>query len=228
MPNACSPLAGSRQIVRIIAPDWHSTTAELQRFARPTPRCDWQAVGHPIPVVLGRSGLAWGDGLHPAFANAAKCEGDGCAPAGIFALTALFGIDGPQSRFAQSAGLPYRCATGDLKCVDDPASRHYNRIVDQNQVDSVDWTSHEDMLRPDTRYAIGAVVAHNPGNRPGAGSCIFLHVWQDAATPTAGCTAAALADMTTVCTWLDAAANPLLVQLPQAEYDRYRQPWALP
>ena len=65
-------------------------------------------------------------------------------------------------------------------------------------------------------------------NRPGAGSCIFLHVWQDAAMPTAGCTAASLANMSEVCAWLDATANPLLVQLPQAEYIRYRQAWALP
>jgi L,D-peptidoglycan transpeptidase YkuD (ErfK/YbiS/YcfS/YnhG family) len=230
MPATPSPLAGSRQLIRVLAADWQSTTAQLQRFARNRADAEWQPVGAAIPVTLGRSGLAWGLGLHPASAHAAACkrEGDGCAPAGIFALTALFGTADPESQLAQSAGLPYRCATGDLKCVDDPASRHYNQIVDQSQVAEIDWTSCEDMRRPDTRYAIGAVVAHNPAHRPGAGSCIFLHVWQDAATPTAGCTAAALAEMTTVCTWLDAVARPLLVQLPQAEYDRHRQTWALP
>ena len=41
-------------------------------------------------------------------------------------------------------------------------------------------------------------------------------------------TAASLANMSEVCAWLDATANPLLVQLPQAEYIRYRQAWALP
>ena len=85
------------------------------------------------------------------------------------------------------------------------------------------------MLRADSRYDLGAVVAHNVAPPlAGAGSCIFLHVWQDAATPTAGCTAASLANMSEVCAWLDATANPLLVQLPQAEYIRYRQAWALP
>ncbi len=157
-----------------------------------------------------------------------KCEGDGRAPAGIFALTALFGAADPAGQLAQSASLPFLCASGDLKCVDDPASQHYNQIVDQTRVARIDWASCEDMLRPDTRYAIGAVVGHNPDNRPGAGSCIFLHVWQDAVTPTAGCTAASLANMSEVCAWLDATANPLLVQLPQAEYIRYRQAWALP
>jgi hypothetical protein len=38
----------------------------------------------------------------------------------------------------------------------------------------------------------------------------------------------ALGDMSQMAGWLDAAALPLLVQLPQAEYDRWREVWALP
>lgn len=146
----------------------------------------------------------------------------------MFAITALFGATDPSDAAVQSARLPFLCATGDLKCIDDPASRHYNRIVDQREIGAIDWTSHEDMLRPDTRYAIGAVVAHNPDGLPAAGSCIFLHVWQDAATPTAGCTAASLADMSEICHWLVAEAKPILVQLPQVEYARFRDAWSLP
>ena len=230
MPAPPSPFSGSRQLVRVLAADWNSTQATLQRFVKTSTNTKWRAVGDAIPVTLGRGGLAWGLGLHPAPVHdgATKREGDGCAPAGVFALTALFGTAGPESQLAQSAGLPYRCATGDLKCVDDPGSRHYNQIIDQTEIADIDWASCEDMLRPDTRYAIGAVVGHNPEHRPDAGSCIFLHVWQDATTPTAGCTAAAQADMTAVCTWLDAAARPLLAQLPQAEYTRYRKAWGLP
>lgn len=230
MPPPASPFADSRQLVRVLAADWNSSDAVLQRYTRAQAAAAWQPVGDALPVMLGRAGLAWGRGQHPESANQGriKCEGDGCAPGGIFALTALFGAADPASQLAQSSSLPFLCASGDLKCVDDPASQHYNQIVDQTRVARIDWASCEDMLRPDTRYAIGAVVGHNPDNRPGAGSCIFLHVWQDAATPTAGCTAASLADMSAVCTWLDAAARPLLVQLPQAEYARYREAWALP
>ena len=230
MPAPASPLTDSRQLVRVLAADWNSPHAVLQRYTRTQPAAAWQPVGDALPVMLGRAGLAWGRGLHPESANQGriKCEGDGRAPAGIFALTALFGAADPAGQLAQSASLPFLCASGDLKCVDDPASQHYNQIVDQTRVARIDWASCEDMLRPDTRYAIGAVVGHNPDNRPGAGSCIFLHVWQDAVTPTAGCTAASLANMSEVCAWLDATANPLLVQLPQAEYIRYRQAWALP
>lgn len=231
MPDSQAPAAAnSCQILRVIAPEWTSNSATLQRFVRRHHTQAWQAVGGPIPVSLGRSGLAWGVGLHPS-THASECrkqEGDGCAPAGVFAITALFGEAGPASAFVQSARLPYRCASACLKCVDDPTSRYYNQIIDQDTVDAVDWRSHEEMLRDDERYVIGAVIAHNAACRPGEGSCIFLHVWQAAGIPTAGCTATSLADMTEICTWLDAAGHPLIVQLPEAEYRRRKDAWHLP
>lgn len=231
MPDTDAPApSNSGQILRVVAADWTSTTATLQRFARKHHAQAWQAVGDEISVSLGRSGLAWGSGLHPPAqaAERRKQEGDGCAPAGVFAITALFGEAGPESAFAQSARLPYRCASTRLKCIDDPASRYYNQVIEQDAVDAVDWRSHEEMLRDDERYVIGAVIAHNAACQPGQGSCIFLHVWQAAGVPTAGCTAASLADMTEICGWLDATRKPLIVQLPEAEYRRHKDAWNLP
>ena len=145
------------------------------------------------------------------------------------AITALFGPAGAESDLARAAKLPYRWATRDLKCIDDPASAHYSRIVDRSAVALPDWASCEDMLRDDGRYAVGAVVAHNVDPPlPGAGSCIFLHVREGPGAPTAGCTAMALADMSEIAGWLDGKQSPLLVQLPQAEYERCRTAWGLP
>ena len=214
-------LASARQLLLVVAPTWDSGAARLQRFARTDLDGDWQPVGTAVAVSLGRAGLAWGRGLH------ARC--DGCAPAGIFAITALFGVAAPDSPFASAAQLPYLCATPDLKAIDDPASAYYNRIVDQSAVAQPDWSSCEDMLRSDRRYVVGAMVAHNSDPVvPGAGSCIFMHVWESAGAPTAGCTAMALADMTEIAGWLDASAEPLLVQLPQVEYEALRVAWRLP
>ncbi len=85
------------------------------------------------------------------------------------------------------------------------------------------------MLRDDRRYELGAVVAHNMNPPlPGAGSCIFLHVWETPETPTSGCTAMALAHMQEIAVWLDATRAPVLVQLPESEYARLRQAWGLP
>lgn len=230
-PLTISPLAPSRQLILVTAPDWTSTAAELQRFERESLAAEWRRVGASVPVSLGKSGLAWGIGLHREISASGptKKEGDGCAPAGIFALTALFGYAGPASDLAHAARLPYYAATPDLKAIDDPLSRYYNQLVDQRCVDAIDWQSHEEMWRDDARYAIGAVVAHNSEPPlPGAGSCIFLHVWHGPGLPTAGCTASSLADMTEICAWLDGAAAPLLVQLPQAEYRHFKDAWALP
>lgn len=154
-----------------------------------------------------------------------KHEGDGCSPAGVFAITALFGL----SQYANIGRLPFLATTPDLKAIDDPASAYYNQIVDQRHIVQPDWSSCEDMLRNDERYAIGAVVAHNSESPlSGAGSCIFLHVWEGEGLPTAGCTAMSLADMILLAGWLDARQAPLLVQVPQVEYRRLASQWGLP
>ena len=218
----------SSQLLLCLAATWDASVGRLQRFERLSAG-PWVELGPAVPVTLGRAGLAWGRGLHPSMPGRAKGEGDGRAPAGIFAITALFGHAAPDSPFFRAAKLPYLVATRDLKCIDDPASVHYNRIVDQSIVAQSDWASCEDMRRSDERYAVGAVVAHNAEPAvPRAGSCIFLHVWAAPGVPTAGCTAMALADMTEVAGWLDGAAAPVLVQLPQVEYDRWREDWGLP
>jgi L,D-peptidoglycan transpeptidase YkuD (ErfK/YbiS/YcfS/YnhG family) len=220
--------AASCQLLLCLAADRDAPPGRLQRFER-MPGRRWVAAGTSVPVTLGRAGLAWGRGLHPAMPGLQKREGDGRSPAGIFAITALFGAAAPDSAFARAAKLPYLCATRELKCIDDPASAHYNRIVDQFAVAQPDWRSCEDMLRGDERYAVGAVVGHNCDPVvPGAGSCMFLHVWAAPGVPTAGCAAMALADMSEIAGWLDGAASPLLVQLPQMEYERLRDAWGLP
>ena len=65
-------------------------------------------------------------------------------------------------------------------------------------------------------YALGIVVEHNPRNIPGAGSCIFIHLWRGAKTGTAGCTILREADLFTLARWLDASRQPVLIQLPDA------------
>ena len=218
--------AASRQLVLVVTDGWAATAGTLTRFVR---RGDaWVPEGGPVPVVVGRGGLGWGRGLHVA--NAArrgeptKREGDGRAPAGAFALTEAFGY-GPLD--SARTGLPYVRATPDIECVDDGASRHYNRVLDRASV-TPDWTSHEEMRRADSLYRRGVVVAHNAARVPGGGSCIFLHVWSGPGSTTSGCTAFGEAALASTMAWLDADARPVLVQLPAAVYRRLRAAWALP
>jgi L,D-peptidoglycan transpeptidase YkuD (ErfK/YbiS/YcfS/YnhG family) len=112
--------------------------------------------------------------------------------------------------------------------IDDPASRHYNRLVNAPTVAAKDWKSSERMRQAGEVYRWGVVVAHNWDQIPGAGSCIFLHIWERADEPTSGCTAMPAEQMLKVIRWLEHKKHPLLVQLPTAEYQRLRRTWALP
>lgn len=229
--TANDPIEAVRQLVLVTANDWDSTTGVMRRFERRDRSTKWIAVGAPVPVNLGRSGLGWGRGLHgdALGEGPVKVEGDGRAPAGAFRVTEAFGYPARGSSAVKALKLPYRHATTQLQCVDDVDSSHYNRIVDRGRVPRPDWTSHEEMLRDDGQYALGLVIAQNAGPVVrGRGSCVFLHVWRGSRLPTAGCTAAAAADVRQLALWLDADRNPVIVQLPNTEYVRRREMWRLP
>ena len=230
-PNAAATTwaSTSRQAVVVLSSSWEASSAVLMRYERERSGLAWSPVGEPIPVVIGRSGLGWGAGVHPngvRDGEPVKKEGDGRAPAGIFRLSAAFGSASPEAM--AWVRLPYLQATANLLCVDDPFSRHYNRIVDAAQKAS-DWKSHEAMLRADGLYRLGVVVDHNADPVvPGGGSCIFLHIWLAPDKGTSGCTAMTEKNLETLIRWLDPAARPFLIQLPEAVYRQRQQEWGLP
>jgi L,D-peptidoglycan transpeptidase YkuD (ErfK/YbiS/YcfS/YnhG family) len=238
--TAKSPLTQSRQMIVVTTKSWDAVPGTLQRYERRTSRDLWQPVGAPIPIVVGRSGLAWGAGLHGEPSTLAqgrdplKREGDGKSPAGAFRLNAAFGY-APKGKAGQLK-IPYVASAATMQCVDDAQSAHYNRIVDRAQLKQPDWQSHEDMLRKDELYRWGVVVEHNVGGvgqssakaKSKGGSCIFLHIWNGPNSSTAGCTAMEAGLMEEVLRWLDAQQQPVLVQLPVSEYARLKATWRLP
>ena len=203
--------ANSRQLVVVATGGWSDTSGTLRRFERSKAREPWRAIGPAIPVKVGRAGTAWGLGLHtnPPI-GPRKIEGDKKAPAGVFRLTAAFGSD------AKPAGvsLPYIHIVPGIEGVDDPVSRHYNQIVDRARVALPDWDSSEKMDVVGKEYRLGIFVAHNPQAIPGAGSCIFLHVWRHPFHATTGCTAMPLDAIAELQRWLKPNANPVLIQCP--------------
>jgi L,D-peptidoglycan transpeptidase YkuD (ErfK/YbiS/YcfS/YnhG family) len=220
--------AASLQLVTVVSADWTSVPAMLQRYERSS-NAAWATVGASVPVVLGKSGLGWGDGLHPLANDGApkKQEGDGRSPAGLFSLGSAFGYSPPSE--ATFLALPYLQATADLECVDDPSSSHYNQLVYRSTVANVDWSSSEKMSLAGDAYRWGLFVDHNVSPIvPGDGSCIFLHVWSGPSSSTVGCTASDESELKTVLGWLDPAKHPMLVQLPAAVYSARQAEWQLP
>lgn len=217
-----------RQLLVVSAAHWNAVSAEIRCFERQDARSRWTEVLPPSEAVLGRNGVGWGIGLHGTNprGEALKREGDGKAPAGVFRLMEAFGFAPAEE--AKLTRFPYRPLTDDIEGIDDPGSRHYNRLVDARSVGAKDWRSSEQMRRTGEVYRWGVVVGHNWKQVPGAGSCIFLHVWEGAGEGTSGCTAMPEEQMLKVIRWLDQTKNPLLVQLPQAEYRRVRNAWKLP
>ena len=224
---AASPVpAESRQMVLSVSAGWDQTRAILQPYERSSKDAPWAPVGAPVEASLGRAGLAWGRGLHPAgLTGPEKREGDGKSPAGVFDLRVVTG-------YAKTAPpgtrMPYRQASLTLRCVDDVGSSHYNRLADEARTRK-DWSSAEDMRRRDDRYRLLVWVGHNDAPVvPGGGSCIFLHLRSGPGATIAGCTAFEPEPMERLLRWLGPAARPVLVQLPYAEHRARAAAWGLP
>lgn len=217
-------LSDCKQVLLVTAPDWNQAKASLQRYQRQGEQ--WQRVGRPIPVILGRKGLAWGlgeeaepaDGLH-------KKEGDNRSPAGVYQFSGLWlrkGVPGPPP-----GGFAVHRIQADTVGVDDPKSGYYNRILRSSEVDQPDWDSWEKMDISD--YDRVLVISHNVDRpKPGEGSCIFMHRWDGPDKPTSGCTAMAERDLITLINWLRPESKPRLVQLTRDQAAAWSKSHQLP
>lgn len=217
-----------KQLVVAVAPDWDSHGVRLQCFERG--RKTWKPVfAAPIPALVGRSGLAWGRGVHriPEGSTAPlKRERDGRAPAGVFALGRVFGY-APQ--LPEGAEYNYRQVTEWDAWVDDSSSEFYNRhvVVDPQKVP--EWFEKQRMRHGDFAYRWLLEIRHNADPPvPGAGSAIFFHIRRGEDRPTAGCTTMRESDLVAIIRWLRVKSKPHYVLLPQGEYERFREEWGLP
>ena len=184
--------AGALQILAVGAPGKGAVTSELWGFEKTAK--GWETVLGPVPVTVGRSGMAPFEG---------KREGDGMTPRGVFPLGPVFG-------YAEAADtrMPYRQATSQDFWIDDPASPRYNQWV----TGAPPRVSHEKMRRSDDLYRLGIVIGYNTAPIvPGLGSAIFLHIWQGPGLPTSGCVAMAGKDLEQIAAWLDPAKNPRII-----------------
>ncbi len=141
----------SEQLVVVTTNSWNAIEGKMTFYE--WKKGKWTIVLADIPIVAGRSGLAWGKGLHQNSLNKGKLkkEGDGNAPAGIFYLDGLFGYS---DITAKMKSLKVDKQTF---CVDDVNSEYYNRIVKSDTVKK-DWKSAETMRMKSDVYKYGIFV----------------------------------------------------------------------
>lgn len=202
-----------KQLIVVLTKDFSSVQGELFAFDEGQENPTFS-----FPVVVGQKGMAWGRGLHSYWllSGEHKKEGDAKAPAGLFALSSLFGRTQPKQTH-----MPFLAVTKEHYCVDDPNSQFYNIIVSDKEVVK-DWKSAEEMARADGLYELGVVIDHNADPvTPNRGSCIFMHRWRQEDRGTDGCTAMSRENLGQLTSWLNAESDPHLVQIPKEGYPSF-------
>ena len=209
----------------VVTDGWNNLQGKLYAFSRV--RKHW-VLKFSNAVVVGKTGLAVGDGFVPLTIPGApvKHEGDKKSPAGIFTIGTAFGY--ADKKDAAWIKNPYVRAFDTLICVDDMHSANYNKLVAKDTA-KADYNSFEYMHRKDNYYEWGLFINHNSTlTVPGDGSCIFMHIWENNHEGTVGCTAMTERHILRVLHWINAKDNPLLVQFPRAEYRKLRKVYGLP
>jgi D-alanyl-D-alanine dipeptidase len=224
-------LKKSKQLLLVVSADWQVSQGMMQRYARDTAHYRWVSVGTPIPVVIGKNGMAWGVNVSNAIplSGPKKKEGDGRTPAGAYNLGLAFGFAFNPQQKIPDIKLGYFPLTAASICVDDPTSPYYNQLLNSSSISS--WNSQttgENMLYAVPQYTWGIVVNYNTMHKPGAGSCIFMHVWKTPAKGTAGCIAMEQNKIINILGWLDRNKMPVIVILPKEMYVKLQSTWNLP
>jgi L,D-peptidoglycan transpeptidase YkuD (ErfK/YbiS/YcfS/YnhG family) len=219
--------ADSKQCLIGIAEDWQSSNVTLCLYQKIG--ADWRTVNDPWSGRLGKNGLVWGNGISPNPAGAVtKKEGDGCSPAGVFAIGGAWGY---KSKILKHPLLPYRQVTVRDLWVEDSNSPQYNRHVILDHDPTSAWEKKQQMKQTDPFHSLKLFIAHNapPKVTRNAGSSIYFHIWRGGGTKaTAGCTTMDESKLKRLISNIDPSCKPIYVLLPKLEYEKYRSSWKLP
>ncbi len=155
----------------------------------------WKFYSEPMEATVGRNGIA---------PIGEKREGDGRTPAGVFLIKRTFGYNA-----SINSKMPYRQVFDDDLWVDDPDAPDYNKWVKKNETSAA---SFEKMKRIDDQYKYGIIIEYNTDPViKRHGSAIFLHVWKENNSPTAGCVAVSEENIIKILSWLDPDTNPIII-----------------
>lgn len=218
-----------QQYVVTVADHWNSNRAWLQAYDRAG--AGWKPLfSEPIPVLLGKKGMAWGLGtwpIRPAEGETFKREGDWRSPAGCFKIGKVYGYP---AKLPQGANYPYRQVTKWDAWIDDVDNPLYNQHVVVDPSKGVPtWFEKGKMRHGDFAYHWLLEIRHNSDPpKAGYGSAIFFHTRRGENRTTSGCTTMTRKNLEHILKWLRAGKNPHYVLLPRAKYPEYQKRYGLP
>ena len=222
--------ADVRELIVGIAPDWNSMNGKLQRFRRAADG-SWVPASEAVPVLFGKSGLAWGRGIEGADQlGLHKQEHDGRAPAGVFKIGKIYTYD---PALPEGSNYLFHTITDADAWVDDSSSPDYNRFVTiPDAANPPAWFEKQKMRHGDFAYRWLVEIRHNSDPpKPGAGSAIFFHIRRiknGELRPTSGCTTMAESELVNLIRFLRAEDHPAYALLPWDEYQKKWRLWGLP
>ncbi|KTD68295.1 hypothetical protein Lste_1453 [Legionella steelei] len=150
----------------------------------------WIQALDSFPAVVGKEGIA---------PIGKKKEGDMKTPAGLYSLGTAFGSE------PLALKMDFKYITADDKFIDDVSHERYNTWVSGD----TNAKSYELMLID--AYKMGAVINYNMNPVvPGAGSAIFIHLWQSINVGTHGCLALDKPHLLKLLYWLDKKQHPFI------------------
>ena len=215
----------STQALVVTTDSWAAQRGLLRRYLRENGAGAWVRVDEdPVPVSVGRRGLAWGRGLHPEQQKGRiKREGDHRSPAGVFDLGEARGY---ASEAPPDTSWPFQHSGRLFRCMDDPRSKDYNSFI---SVEGMYMPQRSGMASREVVFELMLFVKHNTNPvKRGAGSCVFLHVWAKPDLPTQGCVVMSRDFLAQILAWLRPDRRPVLVLLPAAQHQQHEVPWSLP
>lgn len=216
------------QLIVVVTDSPNLPDGKLFRYSKDNDS-EWKSLSKPIPIIVGKNGLAESNGLIKIenLQLEKKEEGDKKSPAGIFTLSKAFGFAPPS--VLVELKIPYLEIEEGIECIDDTNSEFYNIILQGKNAEKVDWRSSEKMWKADPWYRFGVIIdANNSPIIKGNGSCLFLHNWNGPDDETVGCTAMDSKAMKEIVLWLDSTKNPILVQLTMQQYKINQDKLGLP
>ncbi|WP_461207476.1 peptidoglycan-binding protein [Clostridium sp. DL1XJH146] len=194
IPDINTNPGNSEQVLVVLADSYGTLQSTYTAYEKVSG--NWKVV-YSGKSVVGKNGF-----------NDNRTQGDKTTPTGKYGFPFMFGTaSNPGVKFT------YKVATTGDYWASNTILEEYNIWLHYDGDDPVERMYDFESLWKQPLYKYAAVIDFNYyGNKQlGKGSGIFLHLWRQGTSGTAGCVAMSETDLLQVMKWMDPAKNPCII-----------------